>query len=306
MSWRDCIGSAVESGRISASKAAEAYAAFDKAYDEAIALGEPEGTAVLKAADRAVEEITDLKKAKRWSRINEMQRQHELYQRLMKASDPKRELDNIMIDTELSYETIRGIAMANLDQILMKYKPKKGGLHVPTDGLDDIVQAAYKSGGTPQGREMFEAIFEAQEILRKEANMYGAAIPENPNRRLAQTHNQRKVSAVSKETWVDEHMRALDWEIMRFEGKNIPVDKREEVLGRVYDGIVNDGAGRGSPAQNAAPSLATRLARDRFLYYKDADSYIAMQKKYGHGNLYEQTIGLIDHMSMEISLLKHQ
>lgn len=305
MSWRDCIGSAVETGRITAAKAAQAYAAFDKAYAEAIALGEPEGTAVGKAADQAVEQITELNKAKRWSRINEMQRQHEIYQRLMKAADPKRELENIMVDTELSYDTIRGIAMSNLDRLLMKYKPKKGGFHIPTDGLDDIVYAAYKEGGTPEGRELFEVIFEAQEVLRKEANMYGATIPENPNRRLAQTHDQKLVSAVTKETWVDEHMRTLDWEIMRFEGKDIPVASREEVLGRVYDGIVNDGAGRGSPAQNAAPSLATRLTRDRFLYYKDAESYIEMQKKYGSGNLYEQTIGLIDHMSMEISLLKH-
>lgn len=305
MSWRDCIQSAIDAGRISAAKGSTAFDAFDRAYDDAIAAGEPEGTAMKMAADAAVEEITELNKVKRWGRINEMQRQHEIYQRLMRSNNPARELENLMNDTEMSYETIRGIAMANLDRLLMKYKPKKGGLHVPTDGLEDIARASYGETAPDEARELFDSIFEAQEILRKEANMYGASIPENKNRRLAQTHDQKLVSAVAKETWIDDHMRSLDWDIMRFEGKNIPVDKREEVLGRVYDGIVNDGAGRGSPAQNQAPSLATRLARDRFLYYKDADSYIAMQKKYGKGNLYEQTIGLIDHMSMEISLLKH-
>lgn len=305
MSWRDCIQSAIDSGRISASKGARAFETFDEKFDEALAEGATEGEAMLRAADRAVEEITELNKGKRWARISEMQRQHDIYQRLMNAADPRRELERLMVDTELSYETVRGIAMANLDRLLMKYKPKKGGLHVPTDGLDDIVRAAYDEGGTPAGRELFETIFEAQETLRKEANMYGATIPENKNRRLAQTHDQTKVQAVAREVWVEDHMRGLDWEIMRFEGKVIPEAQREEVLGRVYDGIVNDGAGRGSPAQNQQPSLANRLARDRFLYYKNADSYIAMQKKYGRGNLYEQTIGLIDHMSMEISLLKH-
>ena len=308
MSWRDCIQSAIDSGRISAAKGARAFETFDEKFDEAIADGATEGEAVLRAADAAVEEITELNKGKRWARINEMQRQHDIYQRLMKATDPRRELERIMVDTELSYETVRGIAMANLDRLLMKYKPKKGGLHVPTDGLDDIVYAAYPDTAgraSREGKELFDAIFEAQEVLRKEANMYGANIPENPNRRLAQTHEQRLVQAVTKETWVEDHMRTLDWDVMRFEGKAISEAKREEVLGRVYDGIVNDGAGRGSPAQNQQPSLANRLARDRFLYYKDADSYIAMQKKYGRGNLYEQTIGLIDHMSMEISLLKH-
>lgn len=305
MSWRDCIQSAIEAGRISATKGATAFKAFDEAYDEAIAGGATEGEAVLRAADLAVERITELNKTKRWSRINEMQRQHEIYQRLMKAADPRRELERLMDDTELSYDTVRGIAMSNLDRLMMKYKPKKGGLHVPTDGLDGIARAAYKEGGSAEDRELFEAIFEAQEILRKEANMYGASIPENPNRRLAQTHDQRLVQAVPREVWVKDHERTLDWEIMRFEGKNIPVEKRVEVLERVYNGIVNDGAGRGNPAQAQTGSLATRLARDRFLYYKNADSYIAMQKKYGRGNMYEQTIGLIDHMSMEISLLKH-
>lgn len=306
MSWRDCIKSAIDAGRISAAKGAKAFDAFDKAYDEAIAAGATEAEAMTKAADAAVADITELNKHKRWTRINEMQRQHDIYQRLMKAADPRRELEHLMEDTDLSYETIRGIAMANLDRLLMKYKPKKGGFHVPTDGLEDIVRSAYKeAGATPEGKEMFDSIFEAQEILRKEANMYGAVIPENPNRRLAQTHDQKLVQAVPKEEWVEDHMGTLDWTIMRYEGKAIPVDKREDVLGRVYDGIVNDGAGRGNPAQNQQGSLATRLARDRFLYYKDGDSYIAMQKKYGRGNLYEQTIGLIDHMSMEISLLKH-
>lgn len=305
MSWRDCIQSAIDAGRISATKGEAAFKAFDEAYDEALAEGLPEGTALSRAADTAVERITELNKNKRWSRLNEMQRQHEIYQRLMKAKNPQRELERLMEDTDLSYHTISSFAMANLDRLMMKYKPKKGGLHVPTDGLDGIARAAYKEGGTVEDRELFEAIFEAQEILRKEANMYGAAIPENPNRRLAQTHDQKLVQAVSRETWVEDHMRTLDWDIMRFEGKNIPAAKREEVLGRVYDGIVNDGAGRGNPAQAQTGSLATRLARDRFLYYKDADSYIAMQMKYGRGSLYEQTIGLVDHMSMEISLLKH-
>ena len=305
MSFKDCIRSAVETGRISDKKGGEATAAFDEAYDEAIAEGMIEGEAEMHAALRAVEEITTLKAAKRWARVNEMQRAYTINERLMKSKNPARELENIMNDTELSYDTIRSIAMARMDQLLVDYKPKMGGFHIPTAGLDDIVQAAYGDVATPEAKELFESIYSSQELLRKWANRYGASIPENPNRRLAQTHDRVKVQAVPKDTWVQEHLERLDWELMRFEGKMIPTAKREEVLERVYDGIVNDGAGRGNPAQNQSPSLANRLARDRFLYYKTSDAFLYMQKKYGRGNMYEQTIGLIDHMSMEISLLKH-
>src|SRR6478609_7636703 len=115
MSWRDCISSAVAAGRISERKGTEAHAAYDEALEEALAEGATEGEAVLRAADAAVAQITELKKAKRWARLNDMQRQHEIYTRLMGSADPRRGLEHLMDETELSYETVRGIAMANLD-----------------------------------------------------------------------------------------------------------------------------------------------------------------------------------------------
>ena len=48
MSWRDCISTAVEAGRITSKKGAEAHAAFDAAYDEALAEGATEGEAMLR------------------------------------------------------------------------------------------------------------------------------------------------------------------------------------------------------------------------------------------------------------------
>jgi hypothetical protein len=305
MSFRDCIQTAIDSGRVTAGKGAEAHAAYDEAYDEGISAGLTEAEAVAKASDTAVEQITTLKAAKRWARINEMQRAHEIYTRLMGSKNPAEALDELMNDVELSYDTIRSIAMANLDRLMMTYKPKAGGLYIPERGLDDIARASYGDVRSPQAQDMYEQIFASQETLRKWANRYGASIPENKNRRLAQSHEQVKVSNVPEAEWVDEHLDALDWEIMRFEGKEVAPEGRREVLGRVYRGIVNDGAGRGNPAQQQTPSLANRMSRDRFLYYKDAESWIAMQKKYGSGNVYEQTIGLIDKMAVDISLLKH-
>lgn len=304
MSWRDCIATAVETGRITPDRGEEAYEAFDRAFEQATADGMEEGAAMLAAADAAVEEITTLKKAKRWERINTMQRAHKIFERLMASKKPWEELEAIINDTEYAFESVQSFLMANLDQLLLKYKPKAGGLRLPTDNLDNIVRASYGDVRNSEAAEMFDALAEMQENARKWANMHGANIPENPNRRIPQTQDAVKVSAVDEDVWVRDHMDSLDWEVMRYEGKAIPAGKREEVLRRTYQGIRSDGASRGLEAQGNQTNLAGRLNRDRFLYYKDADSYLAMMNKYGAGNLYEQTICFVDAMAKDISLLR--
>lgn len=306
MSFRDCIQTAIDSGRVSARKGGEALDAYDRAFERAKATGEPDGIADTKGADFALSEITSLKAAKRHQRIAEMQRSHEIYTRIMESKDPARALQEIVVDLEMSYETVKAIAMANLDRLMLTYKPKAGGLVIPTKGMDDVVRAAYGDVRSPTAKEMADAVVESLEMLRNLANMYGANIPKNENRVLFQTHDQVRVSAVSEDEWVMDHLRdgVLDWDIMRYAGKAIPEDEREEILRKTYQGIVNDGFDRELPAQARRAGLATRLNRDRFLYYRGAESYLAMQEKYGAGNFYEQTINMIDIMSKDISILK--
>lgn len=304
MSWKDCIQSAVESGRIGEAKAQEALDAFDAEHGKALAEGMTEIAAETRAADAAVEAITTLKKAKRWERVNTLQRTHELHTRLMNSDEPWEELEKIINDLEYADNTVRSILMAGLDEHLLRYKPKYGGFVVPTDKLNDIVRAAYGDVRSPEAKEMFEALAAMDERARQWANMHGASIAENPNRRLSQTHDSVKVSAVTKDKWVNQHMEWLDWEVMRFEGKAIAPENRQEVLERTYDGIRSDGFSRGQEAQGNQPNLAGRLARDKFLYYKDADSYIEAMDQYGAGNLFEQTIGKVDALAKDISLLR--
>jgi hypothetical protein len=178
------------------------------------------------------------------------------------------------------------------------------GLQRNINWTDDVVRAAYGEGGDAEAKAHADAVIEARETLRKWANMYGANIPDNANAKLPQTHDPAHVQKVEEDEWVQDHIDNLDWEVMRFGGKEIPVGERAEILGKTYRGIVNDGMDRGDVAQLHAPSLGSRLNRDRFLYYKDADAYIAMQKKYGAGNFYEQTINMVEAMSKDISMLK--
>lgn len=307
MSWRNCIQTAIDTGRISAKKGAEAQAAYDDAFQRATAAGEPEGVADGLAAAAAVEEVTALKAAQRWEKINTMQRAHEIYERLNTAKDPARELQEIVVDLEMAAETVRSTTFAGLDSYMQKFGPRLGnipGLQTSMRDMDEVVRAAYDNPASPEAKAHADAVIAARETLRKWANMYGANIPENANAKLPQTHDPAHVQKVLEDEWVDDHIESLDWDVMRFAGKEIPVDQRRDILGKTYRGIINDGMDRGDIAQTRPPSLGARLNRDRFLYYKDADSYLAMQKKYGAGNFYEQTINMVEAMAKDISMLK--
>lgn len=306
MSFIDCIQSAVESGRISEAKGGEGKAAYDEALADAIAEGLEPDAANLRAMQASVDSIAALKADKRWQRINEMKKAHRLFTEIGEGQNPAKALEDVMARIEIAYERISGQAMAGLDGFLLKYKPKAGGLIHPIDNLDNIVRAAYGDVRNAEAKEMAEALSDSIEWLRQRANMEGASIPENKNRRLFQTHDRMLVRGVTQEEWVTDHMDRLDWDIMRYEGKPIPVNSRAEILGKVYDGIVTNGHNRIKPGQGAGqPALAGRLARDRFLYYKGADEWLDMQKKYGSGNVYQQAIGMIDSMSRDIATMEN-
>lgn len=304
MSFRDCIQSALDSGRLSAKKAGEAFAAYDEAFERA-RIDEPEGVADGIAAMQVLEEITTLKAAKRHERLNIMQRSHELYTRLMAAKDPANELQEIVVDLEMAQQTVRSFAMANLDRLMDKYGPKWAGLRVNRN-LDDVVRAAYPEGGSasPEAKAHAKSITETWEMLADWANMYGANISKNANAILPQQQEAVKVRRVPEREFIDDHLTHADWDVMKFGGKLIPIEKREEILQHTYEGIISDGFDRPETAQLKAPGLATRLNRDRFIFYKDAESYIAMQEKYGAGTLYEQTINTVESLAKDIALLK--
>lgn len=304
MSWRDCITSALETGRITLARAEKAYAAFDKAYDEALAAGEPEGKAVSTAAERAVEQLTTLNREKRWSRLNEMQRAHELHTRISNATDVPQELDDILRDLDNTFDSASGILMSNLDRLQLKYKPKMGGFHQPVAGLEDIVRAGYGESTPPESKLFYDSLFEAEETARKWANSLGASIPENPNRRMPQKIVERSVAAVSQDKFVDDFLPALDWDIVRYAGKVVEVNDREKVLRDIYDAIVTEGNLREGTAQHRTGGLLARLNRERFFYYKTADDWIRLQEQYGSGNIYDQVINSVDMSARYISLLQ--
>jgi len=316
MSFKDCIDSALQVGRVSADRAEKAKAAHDAELEKARLEGLDEATAELSAARAATEQLSTANATRRWQKLKDIQAAHVITQRLTKAKDPVRELEALMENVNDDYMFVQSVAFSYLDKMLLKYKPRafRGSR---TDGLDDVVMASFGRSASPEAKADAEALKDMYEMLRQWANRHGATIPKSKENHLPQTHDAVRVSRVQEYTmkdgtrsngWVDDHLRpgVIDWDTMKLDGKLIPVEGRRDALLNMYDGIVADGKMRDKylVEGGAAGNLATRLGRDRFLHYAGPEAWIEMQGKYGAGNLFQQTIGMVDHMSKEISMLR--
>jgi hypothetical protein len=307
MSFKDCIASAVSTGKLSQKKADEAAAAYDEAANELRQQGVGEESIDFKAAQAALEQTTKLKAADRWRRLNEMRKGHAIYSFLNKSNDPAADLIKLMDKVDLAHERLQLEFTAIINQVLAQYHPRAGGILHPTDNMDNVLRAMFgEKTGDEAADQMGLALSDMLNYIEKRANSEGASIPHNESRYAPQTHDRIKVKAYTRDEWVEDHLARADWERMKYEGKEIPPSKRREVLEHMRDGIVTNGftSTRMKAGQGREASTATRLQRDRFLYYKDADAWLEMQKKYGHGNIIQQVYGLIDAMAKDISTME--
>ena len=128
------------------------------------------------------------------------------------------------------------------------------------------------------------------------------------NNFFPQTHVGYKVGQTPKNTWVDEIFPALDKERT---GKLLDLDPDDAgfdellktQLARIYDNIVLGDTKSAFANIDESFKLRLKNAHSRVLFFKDADSWLNYNKKYGKDVLHLLD-DYMDHASMEISMLR--
>ncbi len=315
MSFLDCINTAVETGKLGKAKALEAGAAYEEAVAEGKAAGLSDSAAEAAASHASLKAVTELTNAKRWERINEMRAQHALHERIRLSADPSNALANhglnakefsIMEEVGQATESVEYQIMASMAAVINAFDSRLAGFYKPVENMAEAVSALYGNAAGPAAKTIAQAVTDTYNLMTKLLRNEGVDLPENKNFRLSQRHDRFLVHNATKEVWVREHLAdgVLDWEVMRYQRKAIPVEKREEILGRVWDAITTEGKNTVHESQNNAMSLASKLGRERFLYYASADSWNSMNSKYGAGNMYEQLLAQVQSTSKYVGLMR--
>lgn len=175
-------------------------------------------------------------------------------------------------------------------EVLKRPKQSKGV-------LDDIVREWRQEGSTKNADAAKAAKILAKyaEAARIEANRAGANIGRLEGWGGPQSHDEALLLRAGKDQWVRDVLPALDLE--RSFGEGVDEAEAAQILSETWETIVT---GQGlrltskEKGQRVGPAnLARSLEKHRVLHFRDADSWLAYNDRYGRGNVFT---GMIDHL----------
>lgn len=208
-------------------------------------------------------------------------------------------------------ETIRQTALRQMRSGLKKFTPTLlGGKGKDFDmNAGDFVRELFGNAtGNADMAAMAKAWSEVAEAQRLRFNDAGGDIPFLKEWRLPQKHDAVEIRRAGGEEWKNFVRDLLDWDkIVDFDtGLKMDPIKRETFLRDVYATLSTDGLNKIDPDLIGAggKAVANRHKEHRSLIFKDADSWLAYNKRFGGNNPINAVLSHIDTMSREIAQME--
>ena len=181
--------------------------------------------------------------------------------------------------------------------------PTRLGLKTQRSTHEDIVRVLFGEDPLdPSNKVLATQWLETTDLMRREFNKAGGGIPPRKGVPLPQIHIPEKVSAVPYEVWYNDIMNSLDYELM-----GITRPELEEFIKDIYYSITTDGLINLEPGKippNARGKIGNRHREARFFEFKNAESWLAYNKKYGNNNIYAAMMDETSMMSKEIAAME--
>lgn len=192
--------------------------------------------------------------------------------------------------------------------LLSRFRTRALGLSQDRDGLANLVRALYgETAGDSAVAKYAKGLSETFEDMRKAFNRAGGSISKNEKWIAPQTHNRVAIAKVGKDEWKADVVSMIDKNNMVDDnGKVLSAVELDQALDHVFDTITTGGLNK--VKELAVPRLGKKLARRhserRFLYFKNADSWIKYNDKYGKSDVLTTITDHIDSMAHDIALMK--
>jgi hypothetical protein len=321
MSFRDCIINAEAEGTITPEQAREARDLFDNLEQEY--QGQMSRTAASSQAAQdsfSALERTVVERKRR--KLLQIQNWREIKVNLDQYRDIRGNINygkaaEALFDTDgLSrYSSVvqreaavERAATRKLYDVLATFRRNLIGQTRNKAQLKNMVREVFgEDTGDASAREMAQAWKEASDYLRKRFNAAGGQILSRLNWGMPQMHSVVRVRSATFDQWREFILPRLDPEKMIDEqtGLRMSPERLEFALRDVYETISADGFNKRNPgATGQGRSIATRRTDHRFLVFKDADSWLQYQQKFGNDNPFDTMFGHIKSMSKDIALME--
>lgn len=179
--------------------------------------------------------------------------------------------------------------LAQFGDALSIFRTRMFGLSSNEEGLTKFVKAVY--GETVDDPEIMKAAkswLGVAENMRVKFNEVGGSISKNENWLFPQNHDMRVITKAGKKEWVAYISNRLDRNKMLDDtGKPLNDAELAESLSYVYETITSGGMNKAqglSIPRGLGRKLSRKGSEERFLYFKDADSWLSYQNKFGKGD----------------------
>jgi hypothetical protein len=212
---------------------------------------------------------------------------------------------------DLSVETqSRAIAARALGQMLdtlTASNPKWFGLFENKEGIRALVQEIFgEESGVAEAKAGAKLWHQVAEGLRQRFNRAGGAIGKLVDWGMPHHHSQIKVAKAGVDAWVADILPRLDRSAyVNEDGTPMGDAQLNGFLREAWKSIATGGANKMEPGQaKGAGMRANRGSEERAIHFKDADSYIDYQQKFGERTPYEVLVRHIEGIAKDIALVE--
>lgn len=184
---------------------------------------------------------------------------------------------------------------------------QKGKAH-----LDNIIRENFGDGtksvtGDQVAKDVSDGWMRVGELGPQMFNNEGGAMRSLKRYTPQPTFNRAKVFEKGETEFVKDHLAWGDWDkIQHPDFSPVKPEERVDVLKQLYKTKMEDGANKidADALRGQGSSFGNRMDDNRWFHFKDADSWLAAQAKYGDGNPFNTMVNHIDDLAHNIAVVK--
>ena len=318
MSFLDCIHRAVEAGEIDEETAGSAGDWYKRHLKKHEAKGEPNADQL--AAAEASEEIAKQAKKKAQQKYLKFKTTKNLFEQIRdyRTAGTGKEKPH---EAGLAVFDSTGLnGLPGVYQIQREYRKRAHSLLAGFMGqqrknilgnssdevqLSNVVREIFgESTGDKAAAQHAKAWAQTAEWLRSEFNRAGGDIPFRKDWGLPQMHDWQRIRTLHMPSWREATYNLLDVGKMSEQYGMTPKEIWDSLEG-VFDNIKSNGTKQiDFDAMGFKKAKSSTRMDSRFLVFKDADSWMTYQERFGNGDPFSLMMSHIDMMARDIALMK--
>ncbi|MGP2869159.1 hypothetical protein ACTVMR_19130 [Serratia nevei] len=211
------------------------------------------------------------------------------------------------LSVESRTKATRDYALSQLEELFEAIDPRFFQLFEDNQGVRDLVyEMRGQETGNQRAKRGAEAWRRVAELLRQRFNDAGGDVGFLEDWGLPQHHSMEKVGKASQDEWVGFVVGKLDRnKYVKENGEMMNDAELAAFLGDAYKTIATGGMNKlGDSGLRLSGARANRGSAERQIHFRDAETYLEYQQRFGEKSMWDILVNHIDGVSKDIALVE--